>query len=350
MTARLSLVVPGACGPLPANFGSIDSLDPALQTLAWWTWLSRADRVAAEPDFHRQLAAVFDIRYGESGFPYAALDLLGEAGSAHDRVWLHADPVCLRADMDHAILFDAHSLQLTQPEADKLIAELNVHFAEDGIALFCHSPSNWYLEINNHTNIRTHALHDVIGRNVNAFMPGGEDAAYWKSFMNEAQMLLHMSEINQQREARGQLPVNSLWLWGEGRLPAAREDEREAVIDRVLTNNACARGLASLEHIACEPLPQSFSAFTQAPGQRRHDCIILDNLFSAVSYGDVGVWQQQLLELYQQWLSPLVDHAMQHKIPLLIYPCDGTAYQLSHASRLRFWRRGRIRNHLGLHA
>ncbi|MGB5397816.1 MAG: hypothetical protein WBN96_11760 [Gammaproteobacteria bacterium] len=349
MTARLSLVVPGACGPLPANMGSLDHLDQGLRTLPWWTWLSRADRVAAEPDFHRQLATVFDIQYADAGFPYAALDLLGEDGTPQDKRWLHADPVCLQADVDHAILFDAHSLQLTQAEADKLIAELNVHFAEDGIALFCHSPSSWYLELNHQTNIATHALHDVIGRNVNTFMPTGEDASFWKRFMNEAQMLLHMSEINQQREARGQLPVNSVWLWGEGQLPLAHEDEREATLDRVLTSNACARGLAQLEGIACEALPDSFSALAQPLGHGRHDCVILDGLFSAVSYGDVGVWQAQFLELYETWLSPLIHFAQRAKIPVLIYPCDGSAYQLGPSSRLRLWRRGGIKNHLRLH-
>ena len=350
MTTRLSLVVPGACGPLPDSVGSIDNLDKRLRSLSWWTWLSRADRVAAEPDFYRQLAALFDIDYGQAGFPHAAINLLGEGGSPGDKLWIHADPVCLQADMDHAILFDAYSLQLTQYEADKLVAELNVHFAEDGISLFCHSPSHWYLELADHKNISSRALPDVIGRNVNAFMPAGDDAAFWKRFMNEAQMLLHMSEINQQREARGHLPVNSLWLWGEGGLPRAHADTREAVINRVLSDNISARGLAGFDHIACEPLPADVIALTQQLCHGEHVCVVMDALYSAVSYGDVGAWQTQMLAFYQTWLSPLVDFAMRQKIPLLIYPCDGSAYQLSSSSRLRLWRRGGINNHLRMHA
>lgn len=349
MTARLSLVVPGCCGPLPENTGSLDRLDASVRRLPLWSLLSRADRVAAEQGFHVQIAALFDLQCADGNFPYAALDLLGENGVPGDQVWIHADPVCMHADIDHAILFDAQSLQLAQAEADKLVAELNVHFEPDGIQIFCNTPSSWYLQLNHHEKISTHPLHDAVGRNVNAFMPGGDDASYWRRFMNEAQMLLHMSEINQQREARGHLPVNSLWLWGEGSLPAPGRDAREGAVRRIMTRNANARGLAQLQGIRCDSIPENMDVLMQQLDSTAHTCIVFDELFSSTSYGDIGVWQQKLLELHDDWLLPLMNAAMRLKLPLMLYPCHGSAYQLHAHSRLRLWRRGGIQSHVNLH-
>ena len=54
-------------------------------------------------------------------------------------------------------------------------------------------------------------------------LPQGADALLVHGWVNEIQMLLHEHPINAAREARGALAVNSLWLWGAGRLvqPAA---------------------------------------------------------------------------------------------------------------------------------
>jgi len=37
----------------------------------------------------------------------------------------------------------------------------------------------------------------------------------FRAQLNELQMQLHDHPLNQAREARGELPVNSLWLWAE---------------------------------------------------------------------------------------------------------------------------------------
>jgi hypothetical protein len=346
VSAVLTLVVPGCCGPLPEKSAALKYLQPALHQLPLWKSLSRAHRTPAAANYHQQLAALFICSDDNHAFPYAALDLFGEGGSTKDAFWLHADPVCMQADMDHAILFDAQSLQLAEHEADQLIAELNAHFSQDDISLQRGSAANWYLALNSHSDISTSTLHEVVGRNVNQFMPTGSDAQHWKRFMNESQMLLHASEVNQQREARGHLPVNSLWLWGEGRLPAPAESK--TTFDRVLANNACARGLAKLNGVICETVPSDLTAFLNARDQSGHICVVLDDLFSSTSYADVAVWQEKLIALSETWLQPLLHYAAGNRITVQFYPCNGSAYCLRASDRYRLWRRGGIKDHLRL--
>jgi hypothetical protein len=348
VAGTLTLIVPGCCGPLPAQYAALKFLAPELHQLPLWKCLSRADKINVADSFHQQLAKLFDFDDASCPLPSAALDLLGEEGSPEEAFWLHADPACMQADIDHAILFDAQSLQLADHEADQLISELNSHFSQDDIFLRRGSAANWYLSINSHQSFATSALHDVVGRNVNQFMPSGIDASFWKRFMNEAQMLLHMSEVNEQREARGHLPVNSLWLWGEGRLPVAATTEPR--FDRILANNVSARGLAKLHGVPCEAVPSDMAALTALLAQSEHVCLVLDDLFGSISYADIALWQEKLIALDESWLQPLIQHAIRNTISLQLYPCNGSAYRLSANNRFRFWKRGEVKDHLRLDA
>ena len=51
------------------------------------------------------------------------------------------------------------------------------------------------------------------------FLPSGDNTAMHRNLLSEIEMALHEHETNQQREADGLQPVNSLWLWGGGTAP-----------------------------------------------------------------------------------------------------------------------------------
>src|SRR5690606_8904565 len=54
-----------------------------------------------------------------------------------------------------------------------------------------------------------------------AHLPEGQAGRRWRALLTEAQVILHAHRWNQQRIARGDAPINSLWFWGAGMLPAA---------------------------------------------------------------------------------------------------------------------------------
>ena len=125
MPHKLSLVVPGLCGPLPGLDDIESSAAPLLELLK-----PMRKESAAGAGYAGLLAALFGLKI-EKSFPYAALTLLAHDMEPGDSCWIHADPVNLQADMDRAILSDSQTLHIRQDEAEKLVNELNAHFAAD---------------------------------------------------------------------------------------------------------------------------------------------------------------------------------------------------------------------------
>ncbi|MGZ7354524.1 hypothetical protein ACXWRX_09325, partial [Streptococcus pyogenes] len=72
-------------------------------------------------------------------------------------------------------------------------------------------------------------------------LPQGPQGRRWRVLINEAQVLLHQHPLNAERRAKGLPPVNSLWLWGAGRLPAQVRGAFEGVIGDDLLLAALAR-------------------------------------------------------------------------------------------------------------
>lgn len=61
--------------------------------------------------------------------------------------------------------------------------------------------------------------HDISSQSIEDHMPQGEGAAELIELMTSAQMLLARHPVNDARLERGDLPANSIWLWGQGRRP-----------------------------------------------------------------------------------------------------------------------------------
>ncbi len=105
---------------------------------------------------------------------------------------------------------------MSRQEADALAAAIGQHFGE---AIFPRSRStrNAGTAISRmRLDLATTPLSVAIGRDIEPLMPQGDDALRFRSLLNELQMLLFEHPVNQAREARGELPINSLWLWGGG--------------------------------------------------------------------------------------------------------------------------------------
>ena len=333
---QLNLVIPGLCGPLP----DIDRLNSeSIQSLL--KHLSRSDqKILSQKSFYEVLAQLFSLDACKP-FPAAVLSLLASDQYTEQGYWFHADPVHLQADMDHAILRDSHGLDLNLEESEALITELNAHFQQDGIRFLINDKDSWFININDHEKISTTPVHDVISRNVYSFMPQGEDALYWKKVMNEVQMLLYQSQVNAQREENNKLPINGVWFWGEGDLP----DKAELKEMAVYSQHAMVKGLALLNELDCHAVPDA-KKFIEQISSHEENLLVLDDLFNMTCYGDVLAWQSSFDELYEQWLSPVLNWAMKNKVKINLQPCNGVAYQMSHKNKFRFFRDKRIASHI----
>ena len=67
---------------------------------------------------------------------------------------------------------------------------------------------------------------ELIGEGIRKFMPGDDQFKDLIYIINQAQIILHNHPLNQQRKQENLDPVNSIWLWGNGKkgtLPAFKE-------------------------------------------------------------------------------------------------------------------------------
>jgi len=339
MPHKLSLVVPGLCGPLPDS----KSLETATRPLVELLRQARREKTAGN-DIYTQLFELFGLR-AEQPFPVAAVSMLGHGLMPGKDCWAHADPVNLQADMDRAILSDSQVLHMRPDEAAKLVTQINDHFAVDGLIITIADENNWFIRLDD-CSLRTTPLNKAVARNINHLLPTGEDADRWKPVLNEIQMLLHMSDVNQQRESRGLLPVNSLWLWGEGVLP----DQGDTNITHVYADDALTRGAAKIDQIKISPLtdPIALAYSMQHDG---HSLVCLKQLDGPCNYGDVAAWGDELGDVVEDWLEPLIDTAKSLDAEVNIYPCNGVRYHFDNKykfsiSDLIFWKKDRLQDYV----
>ena len=95
-------------------------------------------------------------------------------------------------------------------EARELVAALNTPFAQDGLVFRAPRPARWYLGLDRVPALVTRALPDVAGKDIDRYLPTGDDRLRWHHVLNEIQMLLHAHPVNQAREALNQPAINSV--------------------------------------------------------------------------------------------------------------------------------------------
>lgn len=270
--------------------------------------------------------------------PVAALTLLAEHGQPGDAWWLRADPVHLEAGHDRLVLTGPEALDIDRVEAEALVAALNTHFAGGTFSFHHIEPDHWYLRLPAPLEVRTHALPETMGRSIAGRLPEGPDAPRLARLMNEAQMLLHAHPVNQAREARGQPAINSLWLWGGGRLPAVTGRP----CARLWADDLLAKGLALASDTPWSELPPGGTGLlqTQAEGPQ---LVVLDRLRRPTAHGDADAWRHALRVLEERWFKPLAHAFRRGRIAALtilaLAPRHGMRFELGPSARWKFWRR-----------
>ena len=179
----------------------------------------------------------------------------------------------LYADLSHVYLLGNQDLSLDSDEANKFVAEINIFLRADNLKLIAAKPKQWYLQLPLTPEIKTQNISAAVGKEIFAYLPQGKRQDYWRKLLTEIQMLLHQSPINQQRLARGESAINSLWLWGDGDLP---EVSKKPEWKKIFSNEALARGLAKLTQIPCVELGKNFSECVAQMGEADKYLIVID--------------------------------------------------------------------------
>ena len=318
----LTLVIPGARGAAPTDSTPAVTTRPqALELL-----LSRAQRISADADLDRLLCGLFGVTLPpDVDAPIAPMTFALDHGEVPAGYCLRADPVHAIADRDVLRILDPTELSITAAEARDLVVTLNNHFAQDGLQFIAPHPARWYLALPADPQMRTHSLARVIGASLHDYLPFGENGKRWQGILNEAQMLLHEHPVNNAREARGELPINSVWFWGGGSVPSVAQKKWA----QVWSDNVVALSLAKLARVPRTGAPTSARAW----------------LHEAITPGEhlvVLPAQVDLASMEAEWFAPLYEALKNKRLQrLTLHVMNGTAYSVDAAVLKRWWIRRR---------
>lgn len=277
--------------------------------------LARADLGArGEPGREAQLHRAFRIL--PRRLAAAPLTRRLDSNDAHLGGWLRCDPAHVRPDMSTARLIAwGEALQIDRAEADALVASLRVLFGDFGVPISAPHPARWYVAVAEPRALPAmHAPEAVLGGDLLAFLPDGNEGRRWRQLWNEAQVILHQHPVNAARADAGKPAVNSLWFWGGGTLP-----------DTVQTD---ARGLMSVD-----PLVKSLAAMAGCPALPPEALWQPGALIDLTILRDIANLERQLLWEVEASLATADLDAVELDF------ADGQRFRLQHHQRWRFWRR-----------
>lgn len=268
---------------------------------------------------------------GYAGTPVAAVsaafDGLGEG------CWLRADPAHMQLSRNQLVL---HPLtDVTADEAVQLCAALNEHFAGQGMAFAAPHPQRWYLRLDAQPDIRTVPMSQAGGSDIRGLLPEGPEGARWQQLFNEMQMLLFGHPLNAAREERGELPVNCLWLWGNG----AADIHTPCRYAWISSNDELAAMFASATGA-------SFSAWAeqwQAQAGVGDQLLVWTGLRNALQCQDLDAWRGALQKFETGYMQPLWRALRRGEIAALQLDVPGELgmrrIRLSRPDAWSFWRR-----------
>lgn len=284
-------------------------------------WLVRADPLSPI-GAGREATVRAGFQFLGTEVPYAALSRSLDANDAAGALWLRADPACVVADAVTARLLACGALGLSDAESTEFARSVRTLFGDAGFLLEPTTPQRWYLRCPREARLPHFAAPDeALGDDLAQHLPRGDNERQWRHLLNEAQVILHNHPHNVRRQARGLLPVNSLWFWGAGCLP----EWVRTPFDRVLSNDRTVVALARLAGVTTSPV--SLEALTRGEASS----ILLDLR---------SVDDRALLE--RDWF-PRIERLLAERTldALTLSLADGRRVRYRRVHRWRVWRRPR---------
>jgi len=272
---------------------------------------------------------------GDAPLAAGALTLLGANGDPGTRSWLRADPVHLRLMRDRLVLAPGSALELKLSDAQALCEALNRHFGSR-MTVQLIDAERWVAATEVDLAIDAEPPLALAGRDVAVVLPSATSA-----LLNEAQMVLHAHPINEARE----IPVNSVWFWGLGRVPAVPTKRWHSVT----TDDPLVLGLGRAAGVRHRTLPATAASWLdRAPEEGRH-FVLLDALRVPLALEQTGAYQETLVRLERDWFAPLLEALREGRIGMVTIhvpdAAESLAYETIRPDLRRFWRRPRSLEH-----
>lgn len=321
---QLTLVVPGLLDLAEAEPARADADGAALARLL---------ATGTPPSVHDSTIEVACAALGiarQSDWPVAPILATAANLDPGEAYWLLAEPVTLVVGQTDVRLAAVVS-DLSADEAAAVLATLNSHFADDGLRFVAIDPARWLITVASAQQLLTHPADEALGAPISPFLPDGPDAARWRRWQSEMQMLLFAHPVTSERAQQGRAPINGVWLSGGGVRATAGSKAR---IASLYADAPLPRDLARAGGLEVASAPPSFGEWIER-GPKSPSLIWLKAI--GVNDGPAA-----LAALGRDWADPLCAALDAHSTLELSVAISGRGRALSftprHRSLVARWR------------
>ena len=216
--------------------------DLSLPNLSWLlarlapTARDEGDPYTPSPPHERALATAWGWQGSAGALPFAARAAAADGIEVFELAWGLITPVHWHLGRDQVTLVDPQALALTEAESRAAFDAVRELFESEGFRFKYGAALRWYAAHESLADLPSASLDRVIGRNVERWMRVDAGARPQPKLMrrlqSELQLLLYPHPMNAEREARGELTLNSFWLSGCGRFQPS--DESRVQVDASL--------------------------------------------------------------------------------------------------------------------
>ena len=235
----MHLIIPYAASHALAGPEALADLQlPHLQTLLAVLQRQPVQQDSEDTPLHmpheRLHAQALGWNDGLAALPWAAWQT-AQTGTT-PQAWM--TPCHWQIGMDQVVMLDPASLFLSDDESQQLLQAMQPFLQEDGLQVTWHSALKWHVQGALLTDLACASLDRVIGQNIKRWIPESPAARPLQRLQSEMQMLLYNHPVNNARDARRQISVNSFWLHGAGTLPTAAAPARRVQLPEALRHSA----------------------------------------------------------------------------------------------------------------
>ncbi len=202
------------------------------------------DEASLTPPHERALGSALGLHGVDGCLPWAARQAALDGIATGAAAWGLLTPAHWHLAADHVRLGDPAALALDETGSRALLQAVRGLFESVGWHIAWGAPLRWYAAHETLRELPCAAIDRVIGRNVDAWMPPDARMAQIRRLQSEVQMLLYHEVVNDEREARGALAVNSFWLSGCG-VRQHETDAADPTVDDSLRASALAEDWAA---------------------------------------------------------------------------------------------------------
>ena len=293
----------------------------------WRAWLARW---SGRDDLARVAPAAIAAASG-----VRALDRSGERSVGS--TWF-ATPVHLIAGLTSLHLDRRNILHLPEQDLARLADEFIRVFGNSELYLEPTTYGVFLMRSRESIEASTTEPSRALVRDLQDSLPTGRDAPVLRRLGAELEMWLHAHPINQQRAARGEPPLSTLWLWGGGvpeDLPVARAPSRSSDIG--LGSDPYLTGLWHLAGSERLPLPERFPNFSSHPNADR--MVLVLEATPLLQANPNWTLFEVLADLDRRFIAPALAALRAGDVSSVVLVANDVELRIERYDHLKFWRR-----------